>query len=134
MARMHSQTVSSRAWRGRSLLVVASVAATALLAAVAVDRRTDAGTTGPAPTRVGPTAEQAGVPVGYAPTQAGAVAAAVNYSTALSGALSRDDAHRVAAIEAVSAAGSDSAVQLGRAAAFGPGTGGMLGVRFDRDA
>src|SRR5680860_1246398 len=100
MAPMHSQIVSSRAWRSRSLLVVA-IAATALLAALAVDRRPDAGTTGPAPARVGPTAEQAGVPVGYAPTQAGAVAAAVHYSTALSGALSRDDARRAAAIEEI---------------------------------
>jgi hypothetical protein len=62
----------------------------------------EAGTAASA-SRVGPRRFEHGVGVGYAHSQAGAVAAAANYSTVLSSSLILDDASRRAAIDTLAA-------------------------------
>jgi hypothetical protein len=62
----------------------------------------EAGTAASA-SRVGPRRFEHGVGVGYAHSQAGAVAAAANYSTVLSSSLILDDANRRAAIDTLAA-------------------------------
>jgi hypothetical protein len=82
-----------------ALLVTAGVLV-ALVAVIVLLAPGRSGGSRTAAARPGPTRTAAGVPVGYADTQTGAVAAALNYVSVLGGALSVEPDQRRAALDA----------------------------------
>jgi len=88
---------------GRAAPATTAPPATAARAQAATPGTVAAPSQGAAAGQVGPRRVEHGVGVGYAHSQAGAVAAAANYASALSGDLILDEARRRAAIDALAA-------------------------------
>lgn len=115
-ARPHEPVTADRRRRSWPALVAAAVLGLIVLGATLVALLNPQPSAPPESSSVqtGPTRLEAGVPVGYARTDQGAAAAALNYSAALLGTLTVDERARAAALE-VAAATPESAAVLDRA-------------------